>query len=50
MEGIVAIMDQVMGEARGVVAVGVGSGSAPLGGFSEHWAVLSVLAYRTITT
>ena len=31
MEGIIAIMDQVMGEASGVEAVGVGSGSAPLG-------------------
>ena len=31
----IVIMDPVTGEARGVEAVGVGSGSAPLGGFFQ---------------
>ena len=31
----IVIMDPVTGEARGVEAVGAGSGSAPLGGFFQ---------------
>ena len=49
MEGIIAIMDQVMGEASGVEAVGVESGNTPLVRILELWAALSVLLNLTIT-
>ena len=50
MEGIAAIMDQVMGEAAGVEAVGVASGRFAMeGNFWKHRAVFSVLVSMTMT-